>query len=485
MTIKHKTFAAVRWTTVAAVARASLQLAQVAVLARLLAPEDYGLMAMVSVVAGFAGIFSDLGVNSAFVQRQSVTDEQRSSLFWLNIVVSAGLTLVVVAFSPLLAWFFGDERLIPLLIIVTTTFVIGALGLQVRMVAEKALNFRPVVLAEIGAALLGFATAVISAIAGLGVYALVFGTLMTSLAQTALFWLVLAQGWRPMLRLKGSEVRPFLGFGAALVANNIVNYVNGTVDLLLGGRLLSAAGLGLYSLPRNLVLNLQFLINPIITRVGFPLIAQVQNDIPRVRSIYLQTLNMTSSANAPLYVGIAFFAPEIVAIIFGEKWGGAVEVLRIFAIWGFVRSTCNPVGSLLLGMGRANLSLKWNLGLLCLIPPALWVGSRFDTVGLAYALLGVQTALFVPGWLILVRPLCQAEFWEYIAVTLKPFCIACVTIAPTYWLVNFIDNNLLRLTLAVAFAAPLYLGFSWLVNRSWVEAMFTLLLPKKGRCSRF
>lgn len=464
----------------AAVARATLHLAQVAVLARLLVPEDYGLMAMVYVVTGFAAIFSDLGVNSAFVQRQSVTQEQRSSLFWLNVSVSASLTLVVIASSPLLARFFGDERLVPLLRIAATTFVIAALGLQVRMAAEKALHFRPVVVVEISAALLGFATAVTCAVAGLGVYALVFGALMTALAQTALFWLVLAQGWRPMLRLQAADVRPFLGFGGALVANNIVNYVNGTVDLLLGGRLLTAAALGMYSLPRNLVLQLQFMINPIITRVGFPLIAQVQTDIPRVRSIYLQTLNMTASTNAPLYVGIAFFAPEIVAIMFGDKWAATTDVLRILALWGFVRSTGNPVGSLLLGMGRADLNLKWNLGLLCFMPPTLWLASRFGTIGLAWALFAVQSLLFIPGWFFLVRRLCQAGFWEYIAVTMKPFCIACIAIAPAYWLVSFIGDNVLRLAFAVLLAAPSYFGTSWFVNRSWVEAMFALLLPKRA-----
>lgn len=479
MTLKHKTFSAVRWTTTAAVVRAALQLAQVSVLARLLAPEDYGLMAMVSVVVGFAGIFADLGVNSAIIQRQSVTQEQRSSLFWLNVGISAGLTLIVIAASPLLAMFFGDKRLIPLLMLAATTFVLAAVGLQVRMAAEKALNFRPVVFVEIGAAILGFATAVISALAGVGVYALIYGSLMGALTQTTLSWLVLAQGWRPLWRLRGSEVRPFLGFGSALVANNIVNHINSTIDLLLGGRLLSATALGMYSLPRNLVLQLQFMINPIITRVGFPLIAQVQADVPKVRSIYLQTLNMTASTNAPLYIGIAFFTPEIVRIMFGEKWGGTVEVMRILAIWGFVRSTANPVGSLLLGMGRADLNLKWNLALMCIIPPSLWLGSHFGTIGLAWALLIVQVCGFVPSWYFLVRPLCHAGLLEYIGVTLRPLLIACSAVAPAYWLTTSIDIAALRMTIAVALSALLYVAISYRANRLWFNAIMSLLLSRQ------
>ena len=210
MSLKRKTYTAVRWTTTAALIRALLQIVQVVVLARLLVPEDYGLMAMVGVVLGFAGLFSDMGVNSAFVQRQEVTLEQRSSLFWLNVALSAALSLLLIALSPLISWFFAEERLTPLLMLSSTTFVIGALGLQVRMAAEKELNFRPVVLMEILAASLGFVAALWAAFAGWGVYALVLGSIVTVIVGTAFAWMFLAHGWRPMRRLQMVDVRPYL-----------------------------------------------------------------------------------------------------------------------------------------------------------------------------------------------------------------------------------------------------------------------------------
>lgn len=480
MNLKHKTFAAVRWTTAAAIARAVLQLGQIAVLARLLAPEDYGLMAMVSVVISFASFLSDFGINSAFIQRQSVSLEQRSSLFWFNFCVSAALAIVVIILSPILSLFFGDHRLTPLLMLAALSFVLAAPGLQVRIAAEKALQFRPVVLTEISAALLGFIVAVVSALAGFGVYSLIFGMLINILAQSILSWCLMSRGWRPMWRLKGIDIQPFLGFGSALVINNIINHVNASMDLLLGGRLLTVAALGLYSLPRNLVLQIQSMINPIITRVGFPLIAQVQTDIPAVRSIYLQTLNMTASINAPLYVGLAFFAPEVASLLFGAKWLPAVEGMRILAVWGGIRSTGNPVGSLLLGMGRADLSLKWNLTLLCIVPPALWTGSHFGTIGLAWTLLSINSVIFLPSWFFLVRPLCHARLWDYITVTLMPFVLACVAIAPTYWITGQIQNALLRLTVAVTIAMILYFMASYTANRSWLKAMLFLIMPKRA-----
>lgn len=484
MNLKNRVFSAVRWTTTAAVARAALQVAQVAVLARLLSPEDFGLMAMVGVILSFGAVFADLGLNSAYLQRAEVSPEQRSSLFWLNLLLSLALTGLVMASSPLLAGFFGDVRLVPLLVLASTTFVIGALGQQVRVSAEKALAFRAVMQVEMIAALASFVAAVTGTLAGLGVYALVLGGIAGTAVGTALAWRVLAAGWRPQRRFALADVRPFLGFGGALVGDAIANQIHRSLDLFLGGRMLAATQLGLYSLPRELILRLQFMVNPIVTRVGFPLIAQVQADIPRVRAIYLRTLNMTASTNAPLYVGLAFFAPELVRLLFGAQWASSVELLRILALWGFLRSTGNPVGSLLLGMGRADLSLRWNLGLLILIPPVLGVCAYFGPAGLAWGQFGLAVFLLIPAWRILVYPLCGAGLAEYADAALRPFALAVLAIAPAFLAVAHLDGFLARLVIGTGIGAVLYGLLSYWFNRGWVVAMMELARPREAKVSQ-
>jgi len=435
-------------------------------------------MAMVGVVLSFAGLLSDLGVNSAYVQRQQVTQEQRSSLFWLNVAMSTGLTFFLIALSPWVAWFFGDDRLRPLIMIAASMCVIDALGQQLRMAAEKELEFRPVVVVEVAAAVLGFASAVLAAVSGWGVYSLIVGGIVSTSASTLLMWIYVSKGWRPAWHLHMEDVRPFLGFGAAIVANGMVNQINLTIDLFLGGRLLSASQLGSYSVPRNLVLQLQFVVNPIITRVGFPLIAQVQSNAAAVKTVYLKTVNMTSSVNAPLYMGLAVFAPETVAILLGPGWGDSAALLRILAIWGFVRSTGNPIGSLLLGMGRPRLALQWNASLLFVVPPVLWIASQYGPDGLALGLLTLATVLFIPGWFILVRPLCHAGLVEYSIAALRPFFLALLSIVPAYLVATRIDAPIFRLAIAVAIYTPLYLAISYKANRDWFVAMMELLRRK-------
>lgn len=475
MSIRRKTFSAVRWTTLNSSVRALLRVASIAVLARILVPEDYGLIAVVSLVLGIGALFADLGLNSAFVQSREVTPEQRSSLFWLNVAMSAGLALIVIALSPLFAQFFGDLRLIPLLMLSSTTFVFTALGQQVKMSAEKKLHFRAVVVLELISALIGFVTAVAAAISGWGVYSLVASGIAASVSATVFYWMFVAGGWRPMWRLRVADVRPFLGFGSTVVANSVANYIYSTADIFLGGRLLGMTELGLYSVPRNLVLELNGLVNSIITRVAFPLIAQVQSNVSQVKSIYLQMMNMTAATNAPLYIGIAFFGSDIVAIVLGPGWDRSGALLSILALWGGLRATGNPVGSMLYGMGRAGLSLKWTLGALVVAIPAVWIGSRSGAEGMAWALLFTQIVLFIPAWYFLVRPVCHAGLFEYSKAALTPFVLSGLAVAPAFFLATHFEGHLVRMIIGVTIAAPLYLALSFACNREWVEAMIELI----------
>ena len=475
MTLRRQTFSAVRWTTLDSAGKALLRVASIAVLARILAPEDYGLMAIVSVILGLASMFADLGMNSAYVQRKDVTQEQRSSLYWLNVAMSACLAVLLVAISPLVATFYGDPRLSPLIMLSASTIVFIALGQQVKMSAEKELRFAGVVSLSLIASLIGFAVAILAALAGWGVYALVVSVIAGAALSSAFYWFFVADGWRPMWRLRKDDIQSFLGFGSATVGNNVASYLGRSADIFLGGRLLGASDLGLFSVPRTLVLELGGMVNAIVTRVGFPLIAKVQSDIDRVRSIYLKTMNMTAATNAPLYIGIAFFAPDIVTLVLGEGWEKSGELFRVLALWGGLRSTGNPVGSLLYGMGRAGLSLKWNMWLLLIVPPAVWLGSQNGAVGIAWALLLVQVVLFVPAWFFLVRPVCKAKLIDYSVAALRPFVLAALAVGPAYVVASQLDDVVARLFVGVLISAPLYWLFSWVGNREWVLAMLELL----------
>lgn len=455
--------------------RAGLGFFQAALLARLLPPADFGLMALVVAVIAFAQIFADMGVSNAIVHHQQVSQEELSSLYWLNVAAGGGMMLLLMSVSPFIADFYDVPALQPLLIVVSVSFLVSALGQQLRVVAEKELRFAELARIELTAVTAGFAVAMTWAFIAPNVAALIAGMMASALTMTALSWRFLARGWRPLMRLRLVEIRRFLGFGGYSMASNLVNTFNMQADILIGGRFLSPEALGVYSLPRDLALRVAGMINPIVTRVGLPVMAKAQHDPIFLKNVYLKTLRMTTSVNFPIYLAMAVFAPEVVALVFGSQWVDSAPLLRVLALWGLLRSAANPVGNLIFSVGRADLAFKWNLALLIVVPPALWIGAQYGNQGLGLALILINLILIVPGWYVLVRPLCGAGFVEFFRQLLMPLIVASLAVAVAYAATWSLINEAARLGAGLGIGALIYLILSNLLNRPWIDAMRELL----------
>lgn len=460
------------------VGKTGLGFVQIAVLARLLTPEDFGLMAIVASIVVILGLFSDLGLGKAIIHHTDISPEQLSSLYWLNLGAALLLMFAMAGVAPVISWLYDDARLVPILMVASLVFPLTAIGHQFRMLAEKELRFSTLAEVEIVAALFGFVCAIAVALAGGGVWAIVTGMLAGAACASVLSWWWLSPGWRPGWHLRVGECRPFLHFGGYSMGETLANTVRMQTDVFIGGLLFGPAALGLYSLPRDLSLRIAFIINPIVTRVGFPVMARAQRDTARLKSIYLQTLRMTASVNFPLYLALVLFAEEIVALLFGERWLESAVYLQIFAIMGLIRSTGNPSGSLLYAVGRTRLAFWWNMALLVIIPPIFLIGGLLGGLdGLAMAMLVAQIGVFVPAWWFLVRPLCGAGFVEYLRELLPPLLIALVAGGCAYAAVMGFGHGIARLALGLTVGAIVYLALSVRFNRPWVAAMRELLLP--------
>lgn len=479
MSLKKQTFSAVRWTSLAMIGKAALGFLQLAILARVLAPADFGLMALVVAVIGFAQIFADMGVSNAIIHHQEISQEEFSSLYWLNVTAGGILMLLLMAVSSPIANFYQEPLLQSLLVVVSVTFLISALGQQLIVIAEKNLQFSLLTKIELASSIAGFVTAVTWICFSPTVTAIVAGLIASTLTITMLSWLFLAKGWTPKLRLKVIEIRRFLSFGGFTMADNFVNTFNRQADVFIGGRMLSIDALGVYSLPRNLSFKLAGVINPIVTRVGLPVMAKAQHDALFLKNIYLKTLRMTASVNFPLYLAVAVFAPEIITLLFGGQWLESIPLLRVFALWGLLRSKGNPIGSLLYATGRADLSFKWNVILLFITLPVMWFASQWGGMGIALTLLGMQVVLYIPGWFFLVRPLCGAKLWEYTLNLIIPLVASIIASAVAYLSVYLISDAVIRLIIGGATGGIGYILISMLINKEWVNSMRELVLNRE------
>lgn len=477
MQLKQKTFSAGRWALVSAVFRAVLQFAQIAVLARLLEPSQFGLMAVILAILAVVSLLADFGVTRIVIQQQSLTTDELAGLFWFNLLVSVGLALVLAALSSVIAAVYAEPDVAGVLVFSSLVLPLTALGMQFRALAEKELRFAALARNEMISAFIGFVVAIVLAVHGAGVYALVGAMLTTAGVSTLLAWLWLSENRRPGWRVRMHGVRRHLGAGGYLAGESLAGTLHREADIFVGGLLAGPAAMGLYAVPRDLCFRLaNIVVNPVITRIGFPVMAKVQDDPGLLRRTYLATLRMTSSVNFPVYVLVGLFAEEIVAVLYGPRWHEATAFLQILAVWGLIRSVGNPVGSLIFALGRARLAFVWNLGLLVLTPVVLWLGMRTGGLdGLVWTMVVIQVVIFVPIWRLLVFPLCGAGFGEYVMQLLPPLLLALISGAVAVGVGSLIDDPLLRLLAGLGSAIPTYLLLAYRYNRPWLDVLSGVL----------
>lgn len=480
MTLRKAAFSASRWTAASLVVRAVLQIAQTMVLARLLAPADFGLMAIVGAVYMVVTLFVDMGLSNALIHFPAPSARALSTLYWMNVGAAGVMTLIYSALALPLSLLYQQPTLLPVMLAMGLAMPLGALGQQFRVMAEKELRFSKLAVIEAFSTIFGFVAALIVAIFNGGVFALVASILVASATSSAFSWLFLSSGLRPSLQFSFREVKPYLHYGSYRLGDSLLNNLQSQADILIGGTIAGSAAMGVYTLPRELTLKLaNSVINPVVTRVGLPVMARVQDDKSALKSIYMQTLRVTSSINFPVYVAMALWADEVVAVLLGPQWQQAGQYLRLFAAWGMIRSTGNPVGSLLYAIGHVRRAFLWNVAMLFTIPGVLWVSATIDgTRGLAVAMLGTQVLLFYPAFRLLVKPACGASFREYVNEML-PALAASLFAAVSGFLISslFVQSAWPQFIAGIIAFVVSYFAASYVVNKHLLATMLEFAAP--------
>jgi len=413
MNIKQSAISGVKWTSSASIIIGVFQILQVSILARFLSSEDFGLMAIVMVVIGFSKIFSDFGISNAIIHHQENTNEQLSTLYWLNILIGIFLFLIISLASPFISSFYGEPKLVELLIIFSFSFIIQSFGTQFRILLQKELNFNLIAKIEVISAFISLIVAILLAIYNFGVYTLVFASLTNTIISTVLFIFNGSKLNKPKLIFSFINVKAYLNFGLYQTGQSTLNYFNSQFDILLIGKLLGTEALGIYSIVKQLAMRPAQVINPVLTRVTFPILAKLQNDLVTLKNVYLKTMYYISLINFPIYLIIAVLSEPIVLILFGNDWEEAIPVLQILAIYFMFRSIGNPMGSLVMATGKVNLEFWWNVAMFALFPIAIYIGSYWNIEGIAYSLLFTIVITLIPMWYFIIKKLCKADFFEF------------------------------------------------------------------------
>ncbi|PZM15569.1 MOP flippase family protein [Rhizobium tubonense] len=471
MSVKTEAFSAVRWTTFVTVGRVVLQTLQLIVLARLISPQDFGMMAMILSVTAFIQLFGDLGVSTTIIYSREISKEVLSTLYWLNVFMGALLSGLVWAASPWVASFYSTPGLQTPLALAGSSFFILAIGQQVKVLAEKRLAFRPIAIVELISAIISTVLAIVVAYLGGGVYSLVVAVTALATGNSLLYWLFVRDGWLPGLHFRVGEASSNLKSGLYLLGASLANTATIQADVMVVGRMLGSAALGFYTVPRELSLKVMFATNPIVTRVGTPLIAKAQGDQVLLRKIYLATIRMTSAINFPIYAAIAAFRHETVQVVLGPNWSQSADLLGVMAVWGMFRALGNPVGSLLYGTGHSRLALVQSLGVTAAIVPTIYIGGLWGSMGVATALTIFYVLFVFVVWLFIVRKITGAGIVEYTLQWAVPLLVTIMAVAVALAASCRLTTDLLRLALGLPVGGLAYVAFSWFLNRTWCDAM--------------
>ncbi len=351
------------------------------VLARLLTPQDYGLIGMVTAITGFVSLFNDIGLSTATVQKAEINHQQVSTLFWVNVMLSLLTTLVTVAMAPAIAWFYNEPRLMWITLLSASAFIFAGLSVQHQALLQRQMRFTTLATIDITSIVVSIVTGIIAAWFQAGYWALVLMQLAMVITSCVGVWLMC--GWIPGLPVWHSGVRSMLTFGGNLTGFSIVNYFARNLDNILIGRVWGADALGLYSKAYTLMmLPLQQINNP-ITAVAVPGLSLLQGEPQQLRNHYLKALSLIVASTMPVVLLMLILSDEMVELLLGAHWREVSVIFQLLGISAFVQPITNTSGWLYIATGRTDHMFKWGLFSSTLLVTSFLVGLPYGAPGVA------------------------------------------------------------------------------------------------------
>lgn len=400
--LKDKTLGSVLWSALGRISQQGLGLLVAMVLSRLLLPEAFGLIAMLTVVIGFASIFADSGLGAALIQRSEISDNHIKTSLTLNVSIGLLLSILLFASAPALAQFYSAPQLEPLARVLSISFILSSLGIVPRALATRQFKFRLLARADIISAAVSGTIAIAMAMQGAGVWSLVALTLTMELLRSSLLWWWCE--WPVRLGFEWVEAKELFGFSLGLLGFNSINYWSRNADNLLIGRMISADALGLYSRAYMLMMLPLSQITSILSTVMFPVFSSIKHQPQRIASAYARAVGMVTFLAFPVSLGMFVIADPLIPILFGEQWTGAVSTLRILCWVSLIQVMANPTGWIFTSLGKTGIMFGWGVFSSIAIVGAIAIGASFGSISaVAWSYLIVNCLLFVPLYTIIMR----------------------------------------------------------------------------------
>lgn len=442
------------------------------VLARILAPEDYGTIALVTVFTTILQVFVDSGLGTALIQKKDADDLDFSSVFYFNFFMCIVLYIGMFLVAPVIAGFYGDSSLIPIIRVISLTIVIsGVKGIQQSYVSRNML-FKRFFFATLGGTIFSAFLGIGLAYAGLGVWAIVAQQLSNTVIDTLILWITVK--WRPKKAFSWNRLRGLLSFGWKLLVSSLLDTVYNNLRNLIIGKFYSSAELAYYNqgdkFPKLIITN----INNSIDSVLLPTLSSAQDDRERVKNMTRRAIKTSTYIMAPLMMGLAFCATPIVRLILTEKWLSCVPYLQIFCItymfWPIHTANLNAINA----MGRSDYFLKLEIAKKAIGMILLISTMHFGVMVMAYSLLvSTVTSMIINSWP--NRTLLGYSFKEQM-IDIFPSIFLALIMGVAISLMQLLSlPDIVKLVIQILVGAAIYIGLSVVLKIESFEYLWNMV----------
>jgi polysaccharide transporter, PST family len=380
-----------------------VQLASTVLLARILSPHDFGLVAMVTALVLFAPILVDLGTTDASVQRANITPEQISALFWLNVTIGALLTMLFAAGSGLIGSFFGEPALHGIALILSLTFVMTALTVQHYALMRRAMEFRRIAIIDLSANLISSIVSVAMALTGWGYWALVAKAILQVCLAASGAWL--SCPWIPGRPRLSSEAKELVGFGLGVTGFTIMDTLSRSADRIALGYFNGAGSLGYFQNAYLLYMNMLNIVTEPLHNIGVSSLTKLRENMAELKRSWSAALSSMTFFCAPAFAVLAVTGQDFAVLLLGQKWAPAGPLLCVFAIRGIANCVERTMGWLHVVAGRADRWSRWGVFSAVFHLLALAAGLPFGALGVAIAYTIAMFCLFVPALVYAGQPI--------------------------------------------------------------------------------
>lgn len=408
------------WTSISTITNGLVQILRLSILSRFLSKEDFGIVAILTLILGLTQVFSDMGFSAAIMSQKKIEKSNFLSLYWLQFLVFTFMMLSISLCSPFIANYYNSPILTKLVPIMMSELFFVSLGKLYDTVLQKNMEFRTIAIRNIVTASLSLFIAIILAILGYGVYSLVVSTV----SQTAMvnIWNLKAGQNHYKLSIQKidfKQAKELMKVGYYQMGTQIVDYFASKLDIIVISSTLGVGALGVYNLSKELILKFVIIINAISNRVMLPVFTNYQDDIEELKRIFVLCLKKMALFNAPIVGFVILFCNYIVKIFYGNAFLEAIPIVQILAIWSLFVVIGQPNSLLAIATKKTNISFWYTVVRLVIMYIMLTLFGRFSLFASAITVTLIYVIMFFVNWFMLVRKCISLSLIEYLLVFKK------------------------------------------------------------------